>query len=90
MKKFKSFIIRSLIISVIIIITYHLTLGRQIYKIYQDFNYNYILSNQDKKTQIRKMIFTEIKKMTEKEKIFKEEEKEIVLKIIKKIQSELK
>jgi hypothetical protein len=90
MKKFKSFIIRSLIISVIIIITYHLTLGRQIYKIYQDFNYNYILSNQDKKTQIRKMIFTEIKKITEKEKIFKEEEKEIVLKIIKKIQSELK
>lgn len=90
MKKFKSFIIRSLIISVIIIITYHLTLGRQIYKIYQDFNYNYILSNQDKKTQIRKMIFTEIKKMTEKEKIFKEEEKEIVLEIIKKIQSELK
>ena len=90
MKKFKSFIIRSLIISVIIIITYHLTLGRQIYKIYQDFNYNYNLSNQDKKTQIRKMIFTEIKKMTEKEKIFKEEEKEIVLKIIKKIQSELK
>lgn len=90
MKKFKSFIIRSLIISVIIIITYHLTLGRQIYKIYQDFNYNYILSNQDKKTQIRKMIFTEIKKMTEKEKIFKEEEKEIILEIIKKIQSELK
>jgi hypothetical protein len=90
MEKFKSLIIKSLIIAIIVTITYHLTLGRQIYKIYQNFNYNYILENQDKKTQIKSMIFKEIEKLSEKEKIFNEKEKEIILKIIKKIQSELK
>ena len=82
----RSFILKTFIITFAFFILYKLTIGREI----ETFSKNVkSLTNQHSRIEIKQKILSEIKKGTEKEKIFTDEERDILSKFLKKVISEL-
>ena len=82
----RSFILKTFIITFAVFVLYKLTIGREI----DTFSSNIkSLTNQHSRIEIKQKILSEIKKGSEKERIFSDEEREILSNFLKKIISEL-
>ena len=82
----RSFILKTFIITFAVFVLYKLTIGREI----ETFSSNIkSLTNQHSRIEIKQKILSEIKKGSEKERIFSDEEREILSNFLKKIISEL-
>jgi regulatory protein YycH of two-component signal transduction system YycFG len=83
----KSFLLKVLIVIISIVLTYHITIGPKINELY---NFISKFKNKDSRIQIAETIRKEIKKNLEKDKIFNDEDKILIRKLIKKIELEFK
>lgn len=82
----RPFILKTFIITFAVFVLYKITIGREI----ETFSTNVkSLTNQHSRIEIKQKILREIKKGTEKEKIFTDEERDILSKFLKKVISEL-
>ncbi len=82
----RPFILKTFIITFAVFVLYKITIGREI----ETFSTNVkSLTNQHSRIEIKQKILSEIKKGTEKEKIFTDEERDILSKFLKKVISEL-
>ena len=82
----RSFILKTFIITFAVFVLYKLTIGREI----ETFSSNIkSLTNQHSRIEIKQKILNEIKKGSEKERIFSDEERDILSNFLKKIISEL-
>ena len=82
----RSFILKTFIITFAVFVLYKLTIGREI----DTFSSNIkSLTNQHSRIEIKQKILSEIKKGSEKERIFSDEEREILSNFLKKIIAEL-
>ena len=82
----RSFILKTFIITFAVFVLYKLTIGREI----ETFSSNIkSLTNQHSRIEIKQKILSEIKKGSEKERIFSDEEREILSNFLKKIIAEL-
>ena len=82
----RSFILKTFIITFAVFVLYKLTIGREI----ETFSSNIkSLTNQHSRIEIKQKILSEIKKGSEKERIFSDEEREILSSFLKKIIAEL-
>ena len=82
----RPFILKTFIITFAVFVLYKITSGREI----ETFSTNVkSLTNQHSRIEIKQKILSEIKKGTEKEKIFTDEERDILSKFLKKVISEL-
>ncbi len=82
----RSFILKTFIITFAVFVLYKLTIGREI----ETFSSNIkSLTNQHSRIEIKQKILSEIKKGSEKERIFSDEERDILSNFLKKIISEL-
>ena len=82
----RPFILKTFIITFAVFVLYKITIGREI----ETFSTNVkSLTNQHSRIEIKQKILSEIKKGAEKEKIFTDEERDILSKFLKKVISEL-
>ena len=78
----RSFILKTFIITFAVFVLYKLTIGREI----ETFSSNIkSLTNQHSRIEIKQKILSEIKKGSEKERIFSDEERDILSNFLKKI-----
>ena len=82
----RTFILKTFIITFAVFILYKLTIGHEI----ETFSKNIkSLTNQHGRIEIKQKILSEIKKGSEKERIFSDEERDTLSKFLKKIITEL-
>ena len=82
----RTFILKTFTITFAVFILYKLTIGREI----EIFSKNIkSLTNQHSRIEIKQKILSEIKKGSEKERIFSDEERDTLSKFLKKIVTEL-
>ena len=82
----RTFILKTFIITFAVFILYKLIIGREI----ETFSKNVkSLTNQHSRIEIKQKILSEIKKGSEKDRIFSDEERDTLSKFLKKIITEL-
>ena len=82
----RTFILKTFTITFAVFILYKLTIGREI----ETFSKNIkSLTNQHSRIEIKQKILSEIKKGSEKDRIFSDEERDTLSKFLKKIIKEL-
>ncbi len=80
------FILKTSVVTIAIYLLYHFTIGHHIRNFSSQLN---IISSQHERIKIKDNILKEMKKGSEKENIFDEEERVIISNFIKKILSEI-
>lgn len=83
----RTFILKTIIITLVIYILFQLTFGRIISNISTEIK---AFSNHHKRIEIKQKILSEMKKATDKKNFFSNEEKKILSNFINKIINELK
>ena len=82
----RTFILKTFIITFAVFILYKLTIGREIETFSKKVK---SLTNQHSRIEIKQKILSEMKKGSEKERIFSDEERDTLSKFLKKIITEL-
>ncbi len=82
----KSFVVKTLIASIIFYVLFEIMVGSRLDKIQ---NYFELLKNKQKRMEIKEKIFHELEKANKKEQILNEREKKIISEFLGKIQKEI-
>ena len=82
----KSFVIKTLIASIIFYVLFEIVIGSRLDTIQ---NYFELLKNKQERMEIKEKIFDELEKANKKEQILNEREKKIISEFLGKIQKEI-
>ena len=83
----KSFVVKTLIASIIFYVLFEIVIGSRLDTIQ---NYFELLKNKQERMEIKEKIFDELEKANKKEQILNEREKKIISEFLGKIQKEIK
>ncbi len=82
----KSFVVKTLIASIIFYVLFEIVIGSRLDTIQ---NYFELLKNKQERMEIKEKIFDELEKANKKEQILNEREGKIISKFLRKIQKEI-
>ena len=82
----KSFVVKTLIASIIFYVLFEIVIGSRLDTIQ---NYFELLKNKQERMEIKEKIFDELEKANKKEQILNERERKIISEFLRKIQKEI-